>query len=1064
MQMKPIKLLLSAIGPYASAQELDFEHFGQNGVVLITGDIGTGKTFLFDAISFALFGEMSGQYRQTKSLRSQYAPETAESYVDLYFTHQGKEYHVYRVPAYTRSKKRGSGTIEVAEEASLYCENELIAAKVTKVNKLIPALLGVNYKQFKQIAMIAQGEFQKLLNASTGDWTEILRSIFLTDGYQQMGVRLKEKQDAALRDWERQKDRVLQSFLSVSADEESDCFEKLADMKEKLEASDNVWNVEELTELVGALLEEDKREEKRLTKEQKQLQEILNRKKEELAVVTLNNAFIDRYESFEKERSELAGQQAAYQRKEQLFKRQQTAVYEIAPALHRAEEKKAQLLQIQDRLTKELEKKETAQKQRMAWEEKLAAAEKNREKAECLKQQAEKIAAELEGYEKRDRLLERQEMLKQQGILLAQEEQTLVQKEQQHKENIEKLEQERKQYENSKSELIRLLAKKEALEQSVCEIQDFLTRQYPAWEGQKQELQRLQLQFESERKVWAVQKEKLEQAERIRENNRAGLLAKKLKEGMRCPVCGSTTHPKIAVLQPEVLTKEEYQKLKEDVTEAEKKKQAALLKAEASCAALGKEEERLRETLQKLLKNAEEGEPWEKEDAPEKALPQLKRKAEDYQEQLELCKKQQVCRQREAKQFEIAGELLEKARGIQAEQLTQNRQALMAGQETYQRTLFETQAQLKQYEALIYPDQKQAKNEQKKRQEEAETLFLQLRMAEQQKKENEEKLAAAAAAAEALADSAKGLKKELSQAEAALKELLEEKKFADPADAQVYFVEQSRLEESAKELESYRQRVLTNEEQWKQAKEDAQGRVRKDGEKLKETVAQQTACLDALSKELSRREHRILENDARRRQLLQMKAGLEQLQEQSARYTRLYRLVSGNIGSAAKISLEQYVQAEGFEEMIAAANQRLEYMSMGRYVLYRRETATDKRRSTVLDLDVLDHYTGYKRPVSSLSGGESFMASLCLALGMSDMVSSRLGGIQMEALFIDEGFGTLDAATIDCAVGALSTLSGRNKFVGIISHRTELKESIPNQIEVSKSKQGSTIGYRSLFS
>jgi exonuclease SbcC len=179
---------------------------------------------------------------------------------------------------------------------------------------------------------------------------------------------------------------------------------------------------------------------------------------------------------------------------------------------------------------------------------------------------------------------------------------------------------------------------------------------------------------------------------------------------------------------------------------------------------------------------------------------------------------------------------------------------------------------------------------------------------------------------------------------------------------------------------------------------------------------------------------------------------------------RLYELVRGTTGNG-KITLEQYIQAAGFDGILAAANRRLYPMSDGQFQLYRREDGleSDKKSNHFLDLEVLDHYTGKRRPVGNLSGGESFKASLSLALGLSDTVSSNLGGVQMDALFVDEGFGTLDRKSIDATMETLLNLSGTGKLVGVISHREEMIENIPQQICVTKTREGSRIQIRTTF-
>ena len=198
--MKPIKLIMSAFGPYAGeVPAIEFSQFEDKGLFLISGDTGAGKTTIFDAICFALYGETSGKFRDTKNLRSEYAKETTETYVDFYFTHQGRDYHVWRRPEYERKKQRGTGVTPMKEKAILYSGDSTPIEGKTQVNEAVKELLHIDEKQFKQIAMIAQGEFWALLNAKTDDRTKILRTIFQTSGYNNIEYRLKDRMDASYK-------------------------------------------------------------------------------------------------------------------------------------------------------------------------------------------------------------------------------------------------------------------------------------------------------------------------------------------------------------------------------------------------------------------------------------------------------------------------------------------------------------------------------------------------------------------------------------------------------------------------------------------------------------------------------------------------------------------------------------------------------------------------------------------------------------------------------------------------------------------------------------------------
>ena len=234
--MKPVKLIISAFGPYAGlTPEIDFEQFEDKGLFLISGDTGAGKTTIFDAICFALYGTTSGSYRDTKNLRSEYAKPDVDSFVDFYFTHQGHKYHVWRQPAYERKKQRGEGVITEKEKAVFYSEGEVPTEGVTQVNAQVKELLHIDEKQFKQIAMIAQGEFWNLLNAKTDQRTEILRTIFMTNGYKAIEYKLKDRMDAESSRRLYSEQSIIQYFRDVKADEDDMYFTELSELQERQE-------------------------------------------------------------------------------------------------------------------------------------------------------------------------------------------------------------------------------------------------------------------------------------------------------------------------------------------------------------------------------------------------------------------------------------------------------------------------------------------------------------------------------------------------------------------------------------------------------------------------------------------------------------------------------------------------------------------------------------------------------------------------------------------------------------------------------------------------------------
>lgn len=330
--MKPSKLIISAFGPYAGrVPEIDFTKFEEKGLFLISGDTGAGKTTIFDAICFALYGTTSGSYRDTKNLRSEYASDTAESYVDFYFSHQGKNYHIWRQPSYERKKQRGTGVITEKEKAVFYEEGKAPVEGLTQVNLAVKDLLHIDEKQFKQIAMIAQGEFRDLLNAKTEQRTEILRTIFLTDGYKNIEYRLKDRMDASYAIRRKTEDSIVQYFGDVSASKTDVLSEELTELKDRARESGSAWNLEELLELLGRLIQSDQ---EKLEVEKERLEEaecILRSRQKVLATAQTNNEFIDRLLYLQKERAELATRGQKIKDATDLLDRQKTATREVHP-------------------------------------------------------------------------------------------------------------------------------------------------------------------------------------------------------------------------------------------------------------------------------------------------------------------------------------------------------------------------------------------------------------------------------------------------------------------------------------------------------------------------------------------------------------------------------------------------------------------------------------------------------------------------------------------------------------------------------------------------------------
>ena len=929
--MKPIKLIISAIGPYADEPlEIDFSQFSGKGLFLISGDTGAGKTTIFDAICFALYGETSGHYRDTKNLRSQYAAPGTKSYVDFYFSHQGEEYRIYRQPGYLRAKQRGEGLIEEKEKAVFYCGAETPQEGKTQVDRRIKELLSISFEQFKQIAMIAQGEFWELLNASTQERTEILRTIFMTERYQRLEQMLRERRNAGLNEKKRLENSVVQYFNEAAAGPKSQLAEDLQKLQEQTAASGGAWDLAAMLDLLAALLAEDEAENTLVQADLQAANKLLDERKKALIEAQTNNRLLDRLAEHQERQRQLAAQGPTMEGQAQLLQRQKAARREVQPVFQR-------------------------------WQEAQAQAAKT---AAAIERQSQALA-QAEAALQRAAAVLTPEQLQQAPVQLA------------------KSQQQQKEWERVAGELNRLL-------------HQVIT----AYNEDVEEWRKKQQNFEAARDRYNQLDGEYKQQEQILENCRAGILAQTLAEGQPCPVCGSTNHPRPAQLPAEAVTEADLKESKAALERARQAKDDLLKEVEKAKGVLQKQGEQLKQQVLKAL--AEAGQPQTEETAKGEVLTaQLQQAAQDIDGKIKDEKRKQ--------------------------------------RELGQKCLAYIEATLPQ-NAARPGSVKQA-----------------IELAQQAAAEVQRLQSTAAGSLETLRQSLREQQTGVEACQAEFTAVLQEKGFADEAQFKSLLATEEEISQTEERLNQYRQAVQTNKEQLAQATEDAAGKTRQDEAALQQQVQAQARLVADLQTESNLLQTRLTQNGRLQQNIAAQKEPLAAACQESQLCSQLYNLISGNISEKNKITFEQYIQAAGFDNIIAAANRRLLPMSDGQFELFRVQEAGNKRSKASLDLEVQDNFTGQRRPVGNLSGGESFKASLSLALGLSDTVSGDLGGVQMDVLFVDEGFGTLDRKSIENALDILLSLSGANKLVGIISHREELVENIPQQIRVRKSKNGSSI-------
>lgn len=1058
--MRPIKLKISAFGPYADeVPEIRFDQFEEKGLFLISGDTGSGKTTIFDAICFALYGTTSGSYRDTKNLRSEYAKDSVKTYVDFYFSHQGRKFHIYRNPAYERAKQRGVGMTQEKETAVLYEEDKPPIEGIDNVRREVQKLLHLDERQFKQIAMIAQGEFWNLLNAKTEERTKILRTIFMTDGYKRMEDKLKDKMDAANNIKTKAEQSIVQYFLDVTT--ENDAFAtRLQTLQEKAKQSNSAWNLEEFLEVIEQMIQSDKKQLQDWKTELEQAEEALGKNHNDLAMAKTNNDFLIRLEELLQESKRLEEQKAEIHSSKILLDKQKTAVHIVNPVYAIWKEKQQECVATQSDIEKKNQELSRALLEAQTAAIQLNEAEKTRTLAEDKKKLVEKIDEEKEQYYQKDNLHKKLEKLEEEKQELEEQESVLAKQEQELKEKRETLKKAIASLKSKPEELSEIRSEGRRLAKLCEEIEDITKNRIPNWEDRGKRLANKQAAYAKARAAYEEALAKRNQAEKILESSRAGILAKNLTEGEMCPVCGSLHHPKLAELPKESMSEEEFKQMQNREETCQTAKNDALTEVEKEHSALCEIEERLRVDILDCIKAKDNTiSPMESSIGDSSPMEQFVEAIQVVLE--EVWEKMKNNKKLESESEKDCNDLTEKELALEqtqeeSEHLENRKKEWQLQKQQNVEQVYAAKAALEAIARLSFPDWESAKIERKKAEKESRKLLETIEKANQTKIDADTLVAKTKAAIHTQEEVFRRQSREQEELFQNLQETLSKNGLESIEEMRTYVVSEEKIAESEKEIKDYEQKVEINRTQQKQAKEDARGREKIDTETLQKIVVEQEECVSMLREKRSRMEFRVQTNEEKQKNILAWRGKLEHARKENAMCTRLYNLVKGKTGNG-KITLEQYIQATGFDSIIYAANRRLSPMSDGQYELYRKVDSPGRQSNTFLDLEVLDYYTGHRRPVGNLSGGESFKASLSLALGLSDTVASHLGGIQMDALFIDEGFGTLDRKSIESAMDILIHLSGTNKLVGIISHREELMENIPQQIQVTKTKAGSEI-------
>ena len=963
--MRPLKLKLSAFGPYKGVTDIDMEKLGESGLYLITGDTGAGKTTIFDAITFALFGEASGENRTAGMLRSKYAEPETPTEVEMRFRYRGQDYTVKRNPEYERPAKRGGGTTIQKADAELTLPDGAVLTKPREVDRKILEILGVNHQQFSQIAMIAQGDFLKLLLADTKERQEIFRKLFETEHYKALQMQILSDAKRLFVEKEDARKAIEHYVQSTTADPLSPLSLELA------QAHKGAMLTADVLSLLERIIADDETR-------RGQLETEINAASAALEQISGHLTAI-----------------GAYQKLQSDLVRTKAQLEEAEPKLG-VLQKHYEAEQAREPERKELERQITVLTELLPQYAELgmllqAQTARGKELEQMISEQAKRTAKQAKGQQQI-------EAAKQELQILGSVEAELATKQAAQEANARK-----------QNEL-----------RALQENYDALSRKHRALKTAQQALKTAMSRFEE---ADASYKEK----NRAFLCEQAGILARDLKPGDRCPVCGHaiTGESHLATLSEAAPTEADVQKaqqLSEQLHREmdEKSRTANGLKGDYEASA-----QHVLQQCAILIGDVKMQNPGALEAATD---------CEDTTETM----------------HEDAGHRSSEHSDAQAPTGTVVTAAVLnEGYQRMQAACADAQATAGVLEAAVKALTLQAKRK---------------AGLEQQIPEAERKLEA--------------LSEEIRQAEAKQIELQTAQKAThdeiEKQQAKLPFPTECEARAEISRLDGLKTRAdaaLTQAEQALHTEEKTIAGLRGSLQKLEEQAktaegaqydpeaerAEQTRLSGLRQQRRAEADGVIARIENNKAQLTRIRDGAAQLSEKERHYawmSELSNTANGTVAGSEKMTLETYIQTTYFDRILRRANTRLMIMSDAQYELVRRKSAENLKAQSGLELDVLDHYNGTLRSVKTLSGGESFKASLSLALGLSDEISSSVGGIRLDTMFVDEGFGSLDEDSLHAAIQALAELTEGHRLVGIISHVGELKQQIDKQLVVTKERAG----------
>lgn len=1041
--MRPIKLTISAFGPYASKQVIDFEELKGRNIFVISGKTGAGKTTIFDAISYALYGEASGESRETDSLRSHFADDNTETYVELEFELRGERYIVNRVPKQKKKKARGEGYTEKSADATLTLPDGKVITKVKNVTDKIIEILGITREQFKQIVMLAQGEFKKLLLADSVEREGIFRKIFNTYDFEKIQAELKDKAANLSKNRTKSKHEMEINLKNIKGEHDI--------------VIDEYVDFPLVIEKLKDLLERDNNIYKTLNEEGKEVDNNLQVKNQEKAIIETNNNLLKEKEIITKALEELLS-------KEDEYKNKAKAIIDgkNAKEVKYIEDK---LIETTKKLTKREEDYNLSLKNIDSLKLKQEEANKLLQIEESKECDREKLSVEINNLNKLEEKIIELDSLNNKVMHLKQSAENSKLQIINNKKETEELKKSKEEKELQLKDIATLETKKVELESDIKaknktldEVRELFKvirsfqNTYIEHNNKAKEYKEFEVEY---KKV----KENYEKMDDLYKKEQAGILASKLQENEPCPVCGSTNHPNKATIKEnlKIPTKEELKVAKENLDKLEKENLEKINNLTTLNSNKTTYLEQVNNHLSMLSATLNIDKTFNSETAKvvKNLGTELKSVIDKLKDELlkvidKISLKEKIEKElnlitttiNEREQSLIK---LEECEKNYTTELTQNITKI----DEYKKEIPENITDLKTLNNLIEVKTKELNISKEK--------LAKLRL------ENEnlaKKLEGENSTSKEINKSIEELKLEIANNKANFNEAIKEQGFDNIQTYEDAKLQISMVESLEKEVENYNSELKLTKAKQEDIINKTKDIVFMDITTIDEEIRSIQNNKKELESKLRELHAIIVGNKTVLKNVENLNIEFKEIEEEYKVVGELADLANGK--KAPYISFERYILASYFEDIIEAANIRLEKMTGDRFSLIRKTSKSKGAGQKGLELEIYDNYTDSSRDVSSLSGGESFKASLSLALGLSDIVQSNAGGVSLDTMFVDEGFGTLDPQSLDNAIDSLLELQRGGRLVGIISHVEELKERIDAKLEVTSTSKGSKVEFNIL--